>query len=56
MVNLKTGDVPHWARITGAITELYDVTVLPGVKRPSIIGFQTDEIRRMISMGEAESL
>lgn len=56
IVNLNTGDVPHWARITGTITELYDVTVLPGVKRPSIVGFQTDEIRRMISMGEAESL
>lgn len=52
VVNLKTGDTPHWLKITGAITELYDVTVLQGVKRPSIIGFQTDEIRRMISMGE----
>lgn len=56
VVNLKTGEVPHWVRMSGVVTELYDVTVLPDVKNPSMVGFQTDEIRRMISMGPAETL
>ncbi len=56
VVNLKTGEVPHWVRLSGTVTELYDVAALPGVKRPSIVGFQTDEIRRMISIGPTEAL
>ena len=51
VVDLRTGDVPHWIRIEGVVTELYDVTALPGVRRPMVIGFKTDEIRRMISIG-----
>lgn len=49
IVNLKTGDAPHWARFEGIVRELYDVVVLPGVIRPMAIGFRTDEIRRYVS-------
>ena len=45
-------DVVHWLRIEGVVSELYDVVVLPGVTRPMALGFKTDEIRRMISMGD----
>jgi hypothetical protein len=27
------------------IGEIYDVAVLPGIKRPKVLGFKTDEIR-----------
>ncbi len=30
------------------IRELYDVLVLPGVKRPRLVGFKTDEIRNIV--------
>ncbi len=50
VVDLKTGGIPHWMHAEGFITELYDVVVLPGVKRPSMIGFQNDQIRRVLSM------
>ena len=50
IVNIKTGDVVHWLTMEGIFTELYDVAVLPGVRNPSMIGFKTDEIRRVISM------
>ena len=56
VVDLKTGEVPHWLRIEGLVNELYDVCTLPGVRRPMAIGFQTDEIRRMISIGPESSL
>ncbi|MEL7466248.1 MAG: TIGR03032 family protein [Pseudomonadota bacterium] len=48
VVNLDTGDVEHSLDIEGAVSELYDVAVLPGVRRPMILGFKTDEIRFMI--------
>lgn len=51
IVDLRTGDVVHWLRIEGVVRELYDVSVLPGVRRPMALGFKTDEIRRVISVG-----
>jgi len=32
------------------VTELYDVVVLPGSKRPSLIGFKNDQIKRVLSI------
>lgn len=51
VIDLKSGDVVHWLRIEGVVRELYDVVVLPGVRRPMALGFKTDEIRRTISIG-----
>lgn len=48
VVNLATGDVEHRLTIEGVVEELYDVAVLPGVIRPSAIGFRTDEIRFLV--------
>lgn len=48
--DLKSGDMVHWVRIEGVVRELYDVAVLPGVRRPSAIGFRTDEVKRVISI------
>ncbi len=50
VVDLRTGDIVHWLRIEGIVTELYDVCVIPQVRQPMAIGFQTDEIRRVLSM------
>ena len=51
VVDLRTGDAVHWLRITGTIEELYDVAVIPGVRRPMGIGLQSDEIRRVLTVG-----
>jgi uncharacterized protein (TIGR03032 family) len=48
--DLATGDMRHWLRIEGVVRELYDVAVLPGVRRPAAIGFRTDEVNRVISI------
>lgn len=55
VVDLRSGDVVHWLRIEGIVDELYDVVALPGVQRPMAIGIKTDEIRRVIRVGEAEA-
>ena len=45
IIDLHTGDIVHWLRIEGIITELYDVAVLPGVQHPGCIGLQQQELR-----------
>jgi uncharacterized protein (TIGR03032 family) len=50
VIDLKTGDVAHWLRIEGIVSELYDVVALPGIVRRSMMGFRSDEIRRTISI------
>jgi uncharacterized protein (TIGR03032 family) len=56
VVDLRTGDTPHWVRIDGLVTELYDVAVLPGAARPMALGFKTDEINRLIAVGPQGTL
>ncbi|MDZ8026112.1 MAG: hypothetical protein RMY36_020075 [Nostoc sp. SerVER01] len=35
----------------GVVLELYDVVALPGVRRPMAIGFRSDEICRVVTVG-----
>lgn len=53
VIDLKTGDLAHWLRIEGVVSELFDAIILPGVRRPAAIGFRSDEIRRILSVGAA---
>ena len=58
VVDLDSGDIVHWVRIDGTVSELYDVVALPGVTRPKALGFKTNEIRHQIwfeSDGQAVS-
>lgn len=51
VIDLKSGDIVHSLRMEGVVLELYDVVALPRVRRPMAIGFKSDEIRRMVTMG-----
>ena len=51
-VDLENGDMIAWVRIEGVVRELYDVAVLPNVRRPSLIGFKTDEVRYVLSIDQ----
>ena len=52
VIDMRTGDLVAWLWLQGVVRELYDVVVLPGVRRPSVLGFKTDEIRRTITIGK----
>ncbi len=52
VVDLTTGEIPHWLRLEGVVEELYDTAILPNTRRPMALGLKTDEIRRTISIGE----
>ena len=56
VINLNTGEIAHWLRIEGLVTELYDVAVLPDVVRPMALGFKTDEIQHTIAIAPPEPL
>jgi uncharacterized protein (TIGR03032 family) len=56
IVDLRSGDTVHWLRLEGMVSELYDVAVLPGVTRPMALGFKTDEIQRLLSVGPMGTL
>src|SRR5262245_59414257 len=53
VVDLNSGDTAHWLRLEGMVSELYDVAVLPGVVRPMALGFKTDDIQRLLTVGPA---
>ena len=51
VVGLSTGDLVQWVRLEGAVFEMYDVAVIPGVVRPMALGLRQEAIRRTIFIG-----
>nr|MDJ0537079.1 DUF4915 domain-containing protein [Xenococcaceae cyanobacterium MO_207.B15] len=51
VIDLKTGKIVHSLLIQGRVSELYDVAILPGVKRLMNLGFKSKEIHHMINIG-----
>jgi Domain of unknown function (DUF4915) len=54
IIDLRSGDLVHSLRIEGIVEELYDVAILPQVRRSMAVGIKSDEIRRMVSIGTKE--
>ena len=52
IIDTKSGDTVAWVRFEGIVKELYDVSFIPGVINPSLIGFKTDEILRIVTIDE----
>jgi uncharacterized protein (TIGR03032 family) len=50
VIDLRTGDVVHSLAIGGIVTELYDVTILPGIRQPTMVGLDSEEQKRTISV------
>lgn len=50
IINLKSGDIVQWIKLGGTVSELFSVSVIPGVRQPMSLGFLTDEIKNTISI------
>ena len=50
ILETRTGDVVQWIRLEGPVSELFDVTVIPSVRKPTATGFLTDDIHSMITI------
>jgi len=48
VIELSSGDAIHWLQLDEPVRELYDVLALPGVRRPGLVGFKTDQIRTRV--------
>ncbi len=53
VVDLDTGSILHTLQIGGVVEELFDVVVLPDVLQPRVLGFQDDDIERLISFPDS---
>ena len=49
VIDLTSGHVDQWLRFEVVVEELFDVVVLPGVRQPQVIGFQSEDIERLLS-------
>ena len=49
VISLTNGDVVNWIRFEGDISEIFDISFLPNVKNPMMIGLRTPEIRDLIT-------
>jgi uncharacterized protein (TIGR03032 family) len=49
IVNMRTGDIAEWIRLTGAIRELFDVAVIPETRCPMALGVGSPDIQSLIS-------
>jgi hypothetical protein len=54
IVDIKTGDIVEWIRLEGGVTELFDVRVLPGVRRPKATGLHRRDPPRISVSGRNE--
>jgi uncharacterized protein (TIGR03032 family) len=53
VIDLDTGNLLHALHIGGVVEELFDVVVLPEVRQPRALGFQDDDIDRLISFPDS---
>ena len=56
VIDLNTGVVVHWLHIEGVVEELFDVVVLPNVRQPRAVGFQDDDIDRLVTFPDSGGL
>jgi hypothetical protein len=56
VIDLDTGTCVEWFRLDGAVAEIFDVAVLPGVACPMALGFVSNDIRTLITPGPLRSL
>jgi uncharacterized protein (TIGR03032 family) len=53
ILEARSGDVVQWIRLEGAVSELFDVAVIPGVRKPTATGFLNNDIHTMITIEPA---
>ena len=55
IIDLENGACVEWFRIDGAISEVYDVAVVPGFACPMSLGFASDDIKGLITHDELDT-
>lgn len=50
IASLANGDVQNWIRCDGDMTEIFDISFLPGVRNPMMIGLRNQDIHNLITI------
>lgn len=50
VVDLQSGEIENHILLGGALTEIYDVAILPGVKAPFLVGLQGPEVQTYVTL------
>ncbi|MCA3574170.1 MAG: TIGR03032 family protein, partial [Aestuariivirga sp.] len=50
IIDLRTGDIVEWLRFNDGVTEMFDVAVLPGVRKPGATAPSAPELSRLLSI------
>jgi uncharacterized protein (TIGR03032 family) len=56
VIDLNTGQIIHSFIINGVVEELFDVVVLPNAQQPNVLGFQADDISRLINFPQSNGM
>lgn len=56
VVDLRRGEPVFLVRMEGSVQELYDVAVLPGVRRPRWIGLDSEDLHYLLRIGPAQGV
>ena len=48
VIDLRNGDIVHYLRLEGAVTELFDVAVIPEVRCPRGVGPEAGEMAELV--------
>jgi len=56
VIDLNTGQIIHSFIINSVVEELFDVVVLPNVQQPNVLGFQEDDISRLINFPQSNGM
>lgn len=55
IVDLQSGELVHWIRITGDIQEIFDIAVIPNVQAADGIGLRDERIKYVLKLGQEPS-
>jgi uncharacterized protein (TIGR03032 family) len=50
VIDLRSGDVVHSISIEGIVTELYDVAALSGIRQPTMVGLNSEDENRFVTI------
>jgi uncharacterized protein (TIGR03032 family) len=56
IIDLASGRVAEWIRLQGGVSELFDVSVLPGVRHATATGLVTEDIQKIVSIDQWGSI
>ncbi len=55
VIDLRTGGITEWIELDGQITELFDITVIPGCRCPSSVLLNSPNMASLITIeGETQ--